>query len=120
MNETKRSRPRDPSTNTGISRRDVSLVEDGPQCSVRLLDSASDRWCIRYRVEEYEIVDGPVISHAGDAHPSLRQLTAIGFPLIAEYIVLVDDNEGIGQVFELVEGSVKWSGSGLLPSLDFG
>ena len=54
-------------------------------------------------VEHHEVMDGGVVAHASAAHAGGNQLVRVGFALVAQRVVFVDDDERLGQAGEFVD-----------------
>ncbi len=45
------------------------------------------------RVQHHEIVDRAIIAYGGHGHARRREITGIGFALVAQHVILVDDHQ---------------------------
>ncbi len=69
----------------------------------RLLDGSRRRGGLAQRVEHHEVVDRAVVADTGGADAGLDELARVGLALVAEHVVLVDDDKRLGQAGELLE-----------------
>ena len=67
----------------------------------------------RTRVEHHEVVQRAVVAHAGRAHAGLDQPAAVRLSLVAEHVVLVDHEEGLGKPGQVVERGAQGRGGDL-------
>ena len=70
---------------------------------IGLLDRAVVAAVSAEGVEHHEVVDGAVVANGGGAHSGCGELAGVGLALVAQDVVLVDDDEGVGQPGEVVE-----------------
>ena len=70
---------------------------------IGLLDGGGRRGGAADGVEHHEVVDDAVEADAGGAHARLGELAGVGLALVAQHVVLVDDDERLRQSGELVE-----------------
>src|SRR5690606_9957710 len=69
----------------------------------RLLDRGGAGGGAAQGVEHHEVVQGGVVANQGRAHAGLDELAAVRLTLVTEDVVLIDDEEGLGQTLELVD-----------------
>ncbi|MDT5153868.1 MAG: hypothetical protein QOI01_5601 [Mycobacterium sp.] len=58
-------------------------------------------------VEQHELVDGAVVAHTCRAHTRLGEPAGVGFPFVAQDVVLIDDHQGLGQAGQVVEAGTQ-------------
>jgi hypothetical protein len=56
------------------------------------------------RIEEYEVVDHPLVSRGGDRNASVLELAGRGFAFITKRIVLRSDDRCLRQALQLLVG----------------
>ena len=69
----------------------------------RLIDGATHRGRVRDRVEQHEIMDCAIVADRPDRNASCSELAAIDLALIAQHVVLVDQEQRLGQALSCSE-----------------
>ena len=80
--------------------------EDLAQIVRRLIDGAAHGWRLGDRVQQHEVVDGAVVADRLDRHTSRRQLSGKRLALVAQDVVLIDDEQRLRQPLELLGAGV--------------
>ena len=71
-------------------------------------------------VEHHEVVGDEVVAHTGGGNPGLDELAGVRFALVAEHVVLVDDDQRRGQAAQVVEGGLQRGRGDLRSPADVG
>jgi hypothetical protein len=79
----------------------------------RLLDGSGGSCGAAQRVEKHELVDGAVVAHTCRAHTRLGEPAGVGFPFVAQDVVLIDDYQSLGQTREVIDAGAQRRGSDL-------
>jgi hypothetical protein len=84
-----------------------SISEDLAQIIGRLVYGAPDCWCLGDRIEQHEVMDGPVVADRRDPHARRCKLSPISFAFVAEHVILIDEKQCLRQALELLGGGVE-------------
>src|SRR5262245_56150391 len=66
------------------------------------LSGAPDCWCRGDRIEQHEVMDGPVVADRRDPHARRCKLSPISFAFVAEHVILIDEKQCLRQTLELL------------------
>src|SRR5215813_7701602 len=83
-----------------------SLSENLAQISRRLVHGATHCRGVGDRVEQHEVVDGAVVADRGDGNSRRGELASIGLALVAQHVVLIDEEKRLLQALQLLGAGI--------------
>src|SRR5260370_40169833 len=93
----------DRATRIDLESRRWAVSEWNAEGGGRLGDSGAGGQTLSDRIEQHKIVDSTQVARRRHRYASLQQLVGIGFPLVAQHVVLVGDHQGRRQALQLFE-----------------
>ena len=66
-----------------------------------------DRGRVREGVQQDEVVDCAIVAGGDNPHASRSELAGVGFTLVAQHVILADDDKRVGKILQLIDSGVE-------------